>query len=127
MSRSLHKPAAGFRRRLRPAKPVYHVAPRSRAMSNVSGRIAIITGASAGIGQAIAQSLASGGAKVVINARREDRLAAIAKQLGGPDRVALVPGDAAEPAVIAACLDAARETFGAGKREADLVVVNAGR
>ncbi len=96
-------------------------------MSHVSGRIAVVTGASAGIGLAIARLLVEGGARVVINARRADRLAAVAKELGGPGKVVPVPGDAAEPAVIGACLDAARDRFGQGNREADLVVVNAGR
>lgn len=96
-------------------------------LDSLSGRIAVITGASAGIGLTVAQHFAAAGAKVVINARRKDRLEAIAKQLGGPERVAIVAGDAAENSVIAACLDAARDRFGGGKTEADLVIVNAGR
>lgn len=95
-------------------------------------RIAVITGASAGIGEAIARSLAAAGAKVVINARREDRLHALVHELGGPANAAAVAGDAAEPTVIEAMLDVAKHRFGGGKggeggREADLVVINAGR
>lgn len=81
-----------------------------------------MTGASAGIGLAIAKQLHAAGAGVVINARRAERLASVAKELGG--RVATVAGDAAEEKVIAGMFAAARERLGA---EADLVVVNAGR
>jgi NADP-dependent 3-hydroxy acid dehydrogenase YdfG len=92
-------------------------------MPTLSSRIAIVTGASAGIGEAIARDLAAQGARLVINARRADRLEALAKELGR-DRAAVVAGDAADDAVIARMLDSARERFG---READLVVANAGR
>src|SRR4051812_1038416 len=43
-------------------------------MSNIKDKIVIITGASSGIGEATAKELASKGAKVVLAARREDRL-----------------------------------------------------
>lgn len=87
------------------------------------GRVAIITGASAGIGLAAAHVLAASGANLVLNARRAERLDAIAKEIG-PSRVATVAGDCADGATISRMLDAARNRFG---READLVVVNAGR
>ncbi len=92
-------------------------------MAALDGRIAAVTGASAGIGEAIARDLAAGGARIVLNARREDRLRSLAAELGA-DRVAVAPGDAADPAVIDAMLQAAVDQFGA---EADLVVANAGR
>jgi NADP-dependent 3-hydroxy acid dehydrogenase YdfG len=90
-------------------------------------RIAVITGASAGIGEATARALAGAGARVVLNARRADRLRALADQLGGPSVAIASPGDAGDPEVICAMLDTAKKAFGAGTREADLVVVNAGR
>src|SRR5690606_28995021 len=77
----------------------------------------------AGIGEAIARDLALGGAGVVINARREDRLRELAKELGEA-RTVVVAGDAASDETIRRMLDAAKERFG---READLVVANAGR
>ena len=62
-------------------------------------RVALITGASAGIGQACAAHLASLGAKIVLNARREQRLAELAKDLeerfptsDGVPRAAVAPG-----------------------------------
>lgn len=89
----------------------------------LDGRIAVVTGASAGIGRAIAVNLAEQGSRVVVNARRSDRLDELVARLG-PDRAAAVAGDCAEQAVIDAMLDAARKHWG---KEADLVVINAGR
>lgn len=86
-------------------------------------RVAVVTGASAGIGRAVARALAGLGARVVVNARREGPLGELAQEIG-PGRAAAVAGDASDPAVIARMLDEARARFGA---EADLVVVNAGR
>ncbi|MEG4988406.1 SDR family oxidoreductase [Microcoleus sp. BR0-C5] len=50
-------------------------------MSNLNGKVVIITGASSGIGEATARMLAYQGAKVVLGARRTDRLKAIAKDI----------------------------------------------
>lgn len=100
-------------------------------MSRLNGRIAVVTGASAGIGLAVARELVSLGARVVINARRTDVLNQIANELnqsvvggGEPPRCVAVAGDCAEQVVIDQLLNTARRSFGA---EADLVVVNAGR
>lgn len=97
-------------------------------MSNsllLQGRVAVVTGATAGIGRAIALSLASQGAAVVVNGRRAGRLDELVAQIeasGG--RAAAVAGDASEQPVIDAMLDGAKSAFG---READLVIINAGR
>lgn len=88
----------------------------------LTGRVAIVTGASAGIGLATAQALAHAGAKLVINARRGDRLAHLADSLG--PSVAAVAGDCADQATIDRMLDAAQQRFG---HSPDLVVINAGR
>lgn len=50
-------------------------------MSNVNDKVVIITGASSGIGEAAAKLLAHQGAKVVLAARREDRLKALAEEI----------------------------------------------
>jgi NADP-dependent 3-hydroxy acid dehydrogenase YdfG len=50
-------------------------------MSNLNGKVVIITGASSGIGEATARLLAKKGAKVVLGARRIDRLTAITKDI----------------------------------------------
>lgn len=92
-------------------------------MGTLEGRIAIITGASAGIGEALTRDCVRQGAKVVINARREAKLRELAAELGEAN-VEIVAGDAADDGVIADLLDAPAKRFGA---DADLIVVNAGR
>lgn len=92
-------------------------------MGELEGRIAIVTGASAGIGEAVVASLVEAGARVVMNARRAERLSALVERFG-EEKVASVAGDAADEGAIGRMLDAAPERFG---READLVIVNAGR
>ncbi len=97
----------------------------------LTGRVALVTGASAGIGQAIALDLAARGAAVVLNARREPRLDELAQRItdkhgmiNNQPRAVGVPGDASDDATIDAMLDAAQEHFG---KPADLIVANAGR
>jgi uncharacterized protein len=62
--------------------------------TNLGGKIVIITGASAGIGQASARAFARAGARVVLAARRVERLEALAEEIRSGDREALVvPAD----------------------------------
>lgn len=102
--------------------------PHSSPLHN---RTAIISGASSGIGEATALHLASLGANVVLNARRAERLHALASTINSMaatgdahGKAAVVPGDCVEPETIVAMFDAAQREFG---KPADLVVVNAGR
>lgn len=73
--------------------------------SSASPRVAVVTGASSGIGEATARTLASQGFHVVCVARREDRIAALATDIGGTAIVADVTDQAAVDALAAAVAD----------------------
>ncbi len=64
-------------------------------MFDLSGRTALVTGASGGVGGAIARQLHAQGAKVILTGRRQEALQELASALG--DRVAIEPADLAEP------------------------------
>jgi short-subunit dehydrogenase len=84
---------------------------------------AIVTGASSGIGRAVALELARQGAGVVIVARREDRLRALAAEITALGRpVEAVVGDVTDPATRQQALDAAQAKLGG----LDILVNNAG-
>jgi len=74
--------------------------------------VAVVTGASRGIGLGIAEKLVAGGARVVITARRPEALAEAVDHLGGPSKALGVAGNAADPDHQDEVLAAARDTFG---------------
>src|ERR1700754_677673 len=62
-----------------------------------AGSVALVTGASSGIGEQFAPHLVARGYRVVVTARREDRLQALCTQLGGSDHAVAVTADLADP------------------------------
>jgi len=97
---------------------------RPSAPGNWSGKWALITGASAGIGVALAEELAAGGAKLALTARRKDRLDELAHRLSAIYKIAteVFPADLADS-------NAPEKIFAFTKEkgiEVDLLINNAG-
>lgn len=90
-------------------------------MENVSGKIVAITGGSSGLGAETARHLVKAGAKVVLGARRLDRLEALADGLGR-DHVAVRRLDVTDRDDMTAFIDFAVQTFG----KLDVLINNAG-
>lgn len=99
-----------------------HLTPDTTTM-RLNNKIALITGASAGIGRASALRFAAEGAKLVLNARRLQPLQELAEQIraaGG--EVVVHAADVAEPGTAQALVDLARQSFGG----LDIALNNAG-
>lgn len=89
----------------------------------IRDKVAIITGASSGIGEAAARLLASKGAKIVLGARREDKLRQIADQIVKDGGEAVYQGlDVTSPSDNDAIVKFAKNTFG----RVDIIFLNAG-
>jgi NADP-dependent 3-hydroxy acid dehydrogenase YdfG len=89
-------------------------------MQDLTGKVAVITGASSGIGDASARLLAQEGVHVVLAARRRERLDSLAAELG--NAASVIETDVADMAQVRALFDHVRERFGG----LDLLFNNAG-
>ena len=87
---------------------------------NINGKVILITGASSGIGEATARLLVQNGAKVVLSARREDRLQTLAAELG--ENACYLKSDVCSLADMQAAAALAKEKFG----RIDALFANAG-
>jgi NADP-dependent 3-hydroxy acid dehydrogenase YdfG len=95
----------------------------SAIQSVLEQKVVVITGASSGIGEATARSLAQQGAKVVLGARRTERLEILAADIRAQGGVAEYQAvDVRQQAQVQALVDFAREKFG----RVDVIINNAG-
>jgi NADP-dependent 3-hydroxy acid dehydrogenase YdfG len=86
---------------------------------NLKGKTAIITGASSGIGAAVARNLNEAGVNLVLTGRRKDRLQKLVEELG---QAVAIAADLLDPELPGGLLDKAKETYGG----CDIVFNNAG-
>jgi uncharacterized protein len=91
-------------------------------LADFRDRVAIVTGASSGIGAQLARDLAARGARVALVARREERLRALAAELGGEDRALALACDVADRAAVQAMVTRTVERW----NRVDVLVNNAG-
>ncbi|HET7273385.1 MAG TPA: SDR family oxidoreductase [Rubrobacter sp.] len=75
-------------------------------------RVALVTGASSGIGAAVARALNAGGAHVALAARREDALLAVSESLSGRGRSIIVPTDVTSRGQVRSLVARAEEELG---------------
>ena len=91
--------------------------------ANLTGKVALITGASAGIGQACARTLAQEGAHLVLTARRQERLDQLKREAekAGTEAISVI-GDAREESTAIKTVEAATQAFG----RIDILINNTG-
>ncbi len=90
---------------------------------NIEGKVVVITGASSGLGAATARYLSAAGAKVVLGARRDDRLQELVKELTGKGKEAIaVKTDVTDREQVKKLVDTAIEKYG----RIDVMLNNAG-
>jgi len=90
-------------------------------MFNLTGMTALVTGASGGIGSAIAKSLVAQGAKVALSGTREDALKAVQAEIGG--ETVILPCNLGDGAAVDALVPSAVDALGG---QLDILVNNAG-
>jgi 3-hydroxybutyrate dehydrogenase len=88
----------------------------------LTGKVALITGGTRGLGRGIAEAFLAEGASVVINGRTESKGQATVEELGVPERVRFVGGDVGQQAVCERLVAETVDTFGS----IDILVNNAG-
>jgi NADP-dependent 3-hydroxy acid dehydrogenase YdfG len=88
---------------------------------NIAGKVIVITGASSGLGEAAVRRLAADGAKLILGARRVERLKTLAAELGLPDDAA-VETDVTDARQVKALVDGAVGKHG----RVDVIINNAG-
>jgi NAD(P)-dependent dehydrogenase (short-subunit alcohol dehydrogenase family) len=88
--------------------------------SDLSGKVALVTGAGRGLGFAIARALHAAGAVVAVNDRTKETVGAAVARLGGGDRLVPAPADLADAAGARRTVEAA-----AGRGRIDILVNNA--
>lgn len=96
--------------------------PRPTFTCDLSGKVALVTGASSGIGAHLALILAAAGARIVAAARREERLGELVGRIGRSDDALAVALDVTQPRSIEDSFDRAERAFGA----VDVLINNAG-
>ncbi len=107
----------------RPTLEPHMTSPLTASTESLAGTVALVTGASSGIGEATARSLAAAGAAVALAARRRDRLEALADDVGAAGAKTLVlEADITDPGQAAAMVEQAVAELG----RLDTVVNNAG-
>ena len=89
---------------------------------SLEGKVAAITGGTAGIGRGIAEAYLAEGATVALMARNPQKGAATIQQLGAPDRSVFISGDAMVQSDVEGFIDSTVEKFG----KLDILVNNAG-
>lgn len=90
-------------------------------MNNVKDKVVVITGASSGIGEETVNLLSENGAKLVLGARRLDRLEKIQQKVGH-DSVSIKKTDVTKPDEVNALIETAYNDFG----RIDVLINNAG-
>jgi ribitol 2-dehydrogenase len=88
---------------------------------DLSGKVVLITGASSGIGRALAQRLAGHGAKLALTGRSKERLDEVAGSLGD-SHAEVIPADLARPGAVETVIEQVISRFGA----IDILAANAG-